>query len=87
MDIDEKYQRRLEANRKYRREHKEILSEKAKIYYLEHKEKILEKQRERNRKECDDLRKHRLTLREEIQALISTYDEKISKLKQLLKDD
>ena len=84
MDIDEKYQRRLEANRKYRREHKEILSEKHKIYYLQNREKILEKQQARNKKECDDLRAYRKTLNEEISDLISGYEQRIEELKKLI---
>ena len=86
MDIDEKYQKRLEANRKYRREHKEVLSEKKKIYYLENRERILEKQREKNAKECDDLRKYRMTLHDEIQALICGYEKRIAELELRLKN-
>ena len=50
MEVDEKYQRQLAANRRYRLEHKEVLSEKKKIYYLENRDRILEQQRVRMRR-------------------------------------
>ena len=84
MEVEEKYQRRLEANRRYRREHKEVLREKKKVYYLENRERILEKQREKNAKECDDLRKYRKTLHEEINDLIEGYEKRIAELKKLV---
>ena len=86
VDIEEKYLKRLEANRRYRREHKEVLSEKKKIFYLENRERILAKQRERNAKECDDLRAYRKTLHDEISELIEKYEQRISDLEARLKN-
>lgn len=86
MEIEEKYHKRLEANRRYRLAHKEVLAEKHKIYYLQNRDKILERQRERNKKECDDLRQYRKTLNEEISdfKLISSYEKRIEELKLLI---
>ena len=85
-NIEERYAKRLEANRRYRLAHKEVLAEKAKIFYLQNREKILEKQRERNRKECDELKKYRKTLHEEVADLIAGYEQRIAELKRMLPD-
>ena len=86
MDIEEKYEKRLEANRRYRQAHKEVLAEKAKIFYLNNREAILERQRERNRKECGELKAYRRTLHDEVAELIAGYERKIVELKAMLPD-
>jgi hypothetical protein len=84
MTTEERYHNRLEANRRYRQAHKEVLSEKKKIYYLQNRDRILGLQRERNVKECDDLRLYRKTLNDEIAELIASYETRIQELKKLI---
>ena len=82
--MDEQYEKRLEANRRYRLAHKDELKKKQHDYYLKNRETILKRQRERNMKTCEELKKHRQTLRTEMEKLIEVYEEKLAELKGML---
>ena len=84
LDIEEAYERKLESNKRYRLKHKNELKEKAHEYYLKNRDMILTKQRERNMKTCDDMKKHRQTLRNEMSKLIEMYELKLAELKGML---
>ena len=81
--MDEQYEKRLEANRRYRLAHKDELKVKQREYYLKNRDTILKKQQERNRKTCEELKKHRQTLRNEMEKLIEVYETKLAELQQL----
>ena len=84
--MDEQYEKRLEANRRYRLAHKNELKIKQHEYYLKNRETILKKQRERNMKTCEELKKHRQTLRSEMEKLVEVYEMKLAELRGVLKE-
>lgn len=54
-----RYRKHLESNERYKNEHREQISEKAKIYYEKNRERILERNRQYKAMHREELNKRR----------------------------
>lgn len=84
MDIDEKYERRLEADRKYREKHREEISRKKHEYYIRKRDEFRERNKVSNAVKNEELKSHRRTLRAEMEKLVATYEARIAELERLV---